>query len=293
MSNSIKYDFNDGDILRASHVNPVNEQVYNLLIRLQPFLAIEENDISLGLAAGGNGTKANGNYTFALGNNVKTIANNQVIFGKNGECNINTLFAIADGSDVLNKTLALELVKELDYYTIKINGMDLYKQIQDNKTEIFTHNQKIPIIEQNIIDLEDNIENCITKNLILNTKKDTGFDGNEIYNAEYVQSEINNINSALENLTEIDANIEYLNNQLNTKQDKIADIGDGFLTLSNNNNIITNLLLPDILEEVDGTTAVNKNYVDSTIQSLREYIVELEDRIQVLESNNGTEEETE
>ena len=88
-------------------------------------------------------------------------------------------------------------------------------------------------------------------------------------------------------------NVEYLNNSLNTKQDKIAEINNGALTLNNSNNMITNLLVPDITEEVDGTTAANKNYVDTTIQSLREYITELEGRILALENGGSVEEETE
>lgn len=223
-------------------------------MRLQTILSIPNDDISEGLAGGGNGTKARGNFSFAFGDNVGTVAPNQIIFGKNGELNSNSLFAIADGLDSFNKSLAFEIGKNEDKYTIKINNIDLYDSIIANSENISKNAEDIDNLQAEIESLNHTSTNCLKPDDIIEETK-VSFGANDIYSASYTQKLINDLDGRLNQLIVFDNSNEK---QL-LKQLSIINL---------NSTAGTKTLAVTIDGEQGVTTLAPKAYVDDLIRDL-------------------------
>ncbi len=70
-------------------------------------------------------TRAKGNYSFAAGNSTTVIEDNSIgsIFGTFGETTEDTLFAVANGTSVDNKSLALNVERDKATWTIDVFGV--------------------------------------------------------------------------------------------------------------------------------------------------------------------------
>jgi hypothetical protein len=221
---------------------------------LQSILNIPNADIDEGFAGGINGTKARGQCSFAFGDNVGTVAPNQIIFGKNGELNSNSLFAIADGLDSFNKSLAFEIGKNEDRYTIKINNIDLYDSIIANSENINKNAEDIGNLQAEIESLNHTSTNCLKPSDIIEETK-VSFGANDIYSANYTQKLINDLEGRLNQLIVFDnSNQKQLLNQL---------------SITSLNSAVGTKTLAVAIEGEQGVTALApKAYVDDLIRDL-------------------------
>ena len=247
--------------------------------------------------------------SLTLENNNCTIVFN----GLNKEITLSDLTIMGLSSNTItnesDESIAVS-IGALKEYINPLNKMDTFGIVDFDETNsyysITSENLKINEINFNnqqisgIADLEDgaNGDRVVNKNYVNNIKEmleqTIGQKQNQLaienYTDDVLTSALFTIPLYLElnNMEDINANsiinVEYLNTQLLNKQDKIFEINNNYLTLLDNNSIITNLQVIDVEESSGGNIVANKNYVDSNVEILLKRITELEEKVAKLET---------